>query len=60
MCGLQWRTDHVLRRGLFFMLIFMLLNSEGNTYQNNIGVSAKQFIVRVHTLFYFLHDITNP
>ena len=22
--------------------------------------AQKQFVMRVHTLFYFLHDITNP
>ena len=59
---LTWRTFYVLTRGLFWCLFPELCSNEGNKHQNNTRVSAahKQFVTRVHTLFYFLHDITNP
>ena len=44
------------------ILVFIseLRSNGGNEYQNNTRVNEKPFVTRVHTLFYFLHDKTNP
>ena len=57
---LGWLTVYTLKRGLFWCLFHSLLRNSGNKHRNNTRVGVhKQFVARVHTLFYFLHDITN-
>ena len=56
---LAWRTVYVLTRGLFWCLFPELRSNEGNKHQITLEWAHKQFVTRVHTLFYFLHDITN-
>ena len=59
MYALEWRTISALKRGLFWCLFPELRSNEGNKHQNNARVSPQTVHQRVHTLFYFLHDITN-
>ena len=47
---LTWRTIYVLTRVLFWCLYPKI----------TLEWAHKQFVTRVHTLFYFLHDTTNP
>ena len=50
---LELRTVSALTRGLFWCLL--------NKYQKiTLEWAQKQFVTKVHILFYFLHDITNP
>ena len=37
-----------------------LLSNEESIHQSTLYWAQKQFVTRVHTLFYFLHDIKNP
>ena len=57
---LAWRTVYALTRGLFWCLFPEKRSNEGNKHQITLEWAHKQFVTRVHTLFYFLHDITNP
>ena len=58
---LVWRTVYVLTRGLFLVFISpcWAATREINS-KITLKWAHKQFVTRVHTLFYFLHDITNP
>ena len=57
---LAWRTVYALTRELFWCL-FPELHSTGEIITKiTLEWVLKQFVTRVHTLFYFLHDITNP
>ena len=42
------------------MFISRVRSHEGNKHQITLEWVQKQFVTRVHTLFYFLHDKTNP
>ena len=64
---LEWRTVSALTRVLFWCLFPELRSNEGNKQQKKemntkitLEWGKKQFVTRVHNLFYFLHDITNP
>ena len=56
---LEWRTVSALMKGLFWCLFPELRSNDGNKYQITPEWAQKQFVTRVHTLFYFLHDITS-
>ena len=59
--GTSERIPSWVTRGLFLCLFPELRSNEGNKHKNNTRVSAET--VRHEstcTLFYFLHDITNP
>ena len=60
---LGWNAEMFMHSGVLFWCLFpVLLRNTGNKHQNNTQVSAKQFIMTVHPLFYYLvlHDIMNP
>ena len=52
----KWQTVYVLTRGLFWCLFPKMPSNEGNKHQNNTQWRHKH-VMRVHMLFYFLHDI---
>ena len=54
---LEWRTISTLTRVLFWCL-FPFATGEINT-KITLEWAKKWFLTRVHTLFHFLHDITN-
>ena len=47
---------------MVYVFLLFAWSNEGNKYQNNNRVrwAQKKFVTRVHTLSYFLHDVTNP
>ena len=58
---LEWRTVSAPMRGFIWFLFPELIRNSGNKHQHiTLEWAQKQFITRGHTLFYFLHDITNP
>ena len=50
---LQWQTASAFTRGLFWYLFTEL----ETTTKITLEWAQKQFVMRVHTLFYILHDI---
>ena len=56
---LEWRTVSTLTRGLFWCLFPELRSNEGNKHKITLEWTQRQFVTRVHTLSYTLHDITN-
>ena len=60
---LYWSAEMFMHSGVLFWCLFLvLLRNTRNKHQNNTQVSAKQFIMTVHPLFYYLvlHDMINP
>ena len=57
---LEWRTVDAHTRELFWFLFPELCCNQGNNHKITLEWAHKQFVTRVLTLFYFLHDITNP
>ena len=58
MFWLEWRTVSALTRGIFWCLLPGLRSNQGNT-KITLEWAQKQFLTRLHTIFYFLH-MTNP
>ena len=59
----MYSSDELFQRSrecYFWCLFPELRSNEGNKHQLTLEWAQKQFITRAHTLFYFLHDITNP
>ena len=54
---LEWRTVYALTRGLFWCFC---PSCAATRDQITLEWADKQFVTRVHTLFYFSHVITNP
>ena len=57
---LEWRTVSALTRGLFWCLFPELEATREINTKITLEWAQKRFVMRVHTLFNFLHDITNP
>ena len=57
---LKWWTVSALTRGLFWCLLSELRSTREINTKITLEWAQKQFVTRVHTLFYFLHDTTNP
>ena len=57
---LEWRTVYALTRGLLWCLYPSCVATREINTKITLEWAHKQFVTRVHTLFYFLHDITNP
>ena len=56
---LMWRTVYVLTRGYFGVYFPSSVAVREINTKITLEWGHKQFVTRVHTLFHFLHDITN-
>ena len=57
---LEWWTVSALTRGLFWYLFPELRSNDAINTKRTLRWARKQFVTRVHTLFYFFHEKTNP
>ena len=57
---LEWWTVYALTRGLFWCLFPELRTAMEINTKIILDWVHKQFVTRVHTLFYFLHNIMDP
>ena len=60
MCGLEWRTMCAVTRRLFGVYLPSCIATREIKTKMTFEWAHQQFVTRVHTLFYFLHDITIP
>ena len=60
MCVLEWRTVFALTRGCYRVYFPSCGATREISNKMTLEWAHNQFVTRVHTVFYFLHDITNP